>query len=157
MIRDEINTIKEGITVDYEGIFSAPDLLSLIDSYFRKRGYTKHIMSHSEKRTKTGRKIEMRLRPWRQVKKEKLEVQVWINISNITDVKKKIDGITLSLNKGKVNIVIDAFVISNMRGQWEARAEYIFIRTILTNSYLPANQKTMQAWFQGMQLNLQMR
>lgn len=130
MIRDEIQHVVLGMQVDYQGIFNLSNLLVMIDTFFRKRGYTKHIMGHKEKRTEKGRSINLRLRPFKKVKINKLEVQVWLNISNLVDIQKKIDGIDVSLNKGKVNIVIDAFVIQDLRGKWEARAEYTFIRTI---------------------------
>jgi hypothetical protein len=130
MIRDEIQHVVLGMTVNYQGLFNLSDLLIMIDSFFKKRGYTKHIMSHKEKVTKKGKSINLRLRPFKQVKSNKLEVQVWLNVSELIDVEKKIDKIKVKLNKGKVNVVIDAFVIQDMRGKWEARAEYTFIRTI---------------------------
>ena len=130
MIRDEIQHVVLGMQVNYQGIFNLSDLLILIDSFFKKKGYTKHNMGHTEKRTEKGRNINLRLRPFKKVKINKLEVQIWLNISDMKDIQKKIDGIKVSLNKGKVNIIIDAFVIEDMRGKWEARAEYTMIRTI---------------------------
>jgi hypothetical protein len=130
MIRDEIQHVALGMQVNYEGIFNLNDLLLMIDSYFRRRGYVKKVESHNEAVTEKGRTINMRLRPYKSAKKNKLEVQVWINIADITDLQKEIDGVNIHLNKGKVKIVIDCFVLYNMRGQWEARAEYTFIRTI---------------------------
>ncbi|MBN2368240.1 hypothetical protein JXC34_04425 [Candidatus Woesearchaeota archaeon] len=130
MNRDEILHIALGMQVNYQGIFNMPDLLVMIDSFFKKKGYTKHIMGHKESRTEKGMSLNLRLRPFKQVKSNKLEVQVWLSISDMTEIEKEIDNIKVKLNKGKVKIVIDAFVLSDMRGKWEARAEYTFIRTI---------------------------
>jgi hypothetical protein len=141
MIRDEIQHVVLGMQVNYEGIFSLVDLLSMIDNFFRKRGYVKHTMSHTEKRTKSGQNISLRLRPFRQVKANKLEVQVWLNINDMVDVQKEIDGVKVNLKRGKVNVVIDCFVISNMRGMWEARAEYTFIRTLFDKVLFKSQSK----------------
>jgi hypothetical protein len=130
MIRDEIQHVALGMQVNYQGIFNLGDLLAMIDGFFKKKGYVKKIESHGESVTEKGRSINLRLRPFKQIKANKLEVQVWVNITELTDLNKKIDGIPVSLNKGKVNISIDCFVLYNMRGQWEARAEYTFIRTL---------------------------
>ena len=141
MIRDEIQHVVAGMQVNYEGIFNFSELLIMIESFFRKREYTKKVESHSEKVTEKGRTIALRLRPFKKVKTNKLEVQVWLNVSEMTDIKKTIDGIPLPLNKGKVNIVIDAFVLYDMRGKWEARAEYTFIRTIFDKFLFKSKSK----------------
>ena len=130
MIRDEIQHVAMGMQVNYQGIFNFAELLVMIDSFLKQKGYSKHIMSHNEKVTESGRTINLRMRPFLKIKANKLEIQIWLNVSDMTDIKKKIDGIDIILNKGKVNIVLDAFVLSDMRGKWEARAEYTFIRTI---------------------------
>ena len=146
MIRDEIQHVVLGMQVNYQGIFNYADLLVLIDAFFKKNGYTKHIMGHKEKVTKSGKNINLRLRPFKEVKTNKLEVQVWLNISDLKDVKRKIDGIPVNLNKGKVNVTIDAFVIQDMRGKWEARAEYTVIRTIFDKFLFRSKSKD----FEGM-------
>ena len=130
MIRDEIQHVVLGMQINYQGIFNYSDLIVMIDSFFKKRGYTKHNMGHSESVSDKGRMVKLRLRPFKKVKINKLEVQIWLNITEMKDVTKKVDGLNLKLNRGKVNCVIDAFVIQDMRGKWEARAEYTFIRTI---------------------------
>jgi len=117
------------------------DLLIMIDNFFRKRGYTKKVESHNETRTEKGRSLNLRIRPFKKMKGNKLEVQVWINITDLTDLHKKIDGISVTLNKGKVNISIDCFVLYDMRGKWEARAEYTFIRTIFDKFLFKSKSK----------------
>ena len=87
-------------------------------------------MSHNESRSSSGHNISLRLRPYKPIKANKLEVQVWLNVTDMTDVTKDIDGIKVKINQGKVNVVIDSFLISKMRGSFEARAEYTLIRTI---------------------------
>ncbi|AJF61855.1 TPA: hypothetical protein HA239_02120 [Candidatus Woesearchaeota archaeon] len=130
MIRDEIQTVAQGMSTSYTGIFSFPELVVMIDSFFKKKGYTKHVINHKEEVSKAGRQVSLRLRPFKPVKSNKLEVQLWLDIRDMTDVKKKIDGIEVTLNKGRVSAVVDAFVLQDIRGKWDARPEYVFIKTI---------------------------
>jgi hypothetical protein len=141
MIRDEIQHVALGMQVNYEGIFSLSDLLTMIDSYLRRKGYAKKVESHNEKFTEKGKSLNLRLRPFKKVKSNKLEIQLWININELTDIQKKIDGININMNKGKVNIVIDCFVLFDMRGKWEARAEYTFIRTLFDKFLFKSKSK----------------
>lgn len=146
MLREEIQHVVLGMSVDYSGIFNYADLMVMIESFFRKKGYTKHVMNHSETIEEKGKKISLRLRPFKKVKANKLEVQVWLNISNLVDISKKVDGLTINLNKGNVNIGLDCFVIYDNRGKWEARAEYTAIRTIFDKFLFSGKSKD----FEGM-------
>ncbi len=146
MLRDEIQHVALGMSVNYKGIFSYNDLIVMIESFFKKKGYTRFMISHKEENKKKGRHINIRMRPFRKVKANKLEIQIWITVSDLVDVKKKVDGINIKLNKGKVNIVLDCFVIEDMRGKWEARAEYTFIRTIFDKFLFKSKSKD----FEGM-------
>ena len=135
MIRDEINHVVLGMGVSYEGLFSLADLIIMVDSFFRKRGYTKHVMSHKEQTTKTGRTVSLRLRPFRPVKKNKLEVQARINITDLKEVDQEIDGIKVRMNSGKISITVDGFVIENLRGDFDTKPTFIFITTLF-NKFL---------------------
>ena len=141
MLRDEIQHVALGMSVNYSGIFNYSDLIVLIESFFKKKGYHKHVIVHEEKNTEKGREINLRLRPYWEKKGNKLEIQLWLSITELTDIVKKIDNIDVNLNKGKVNVVIDCFVLSDMRGKWEARAEYTFIRTIFDKFLFSAKSK----------------
>lgn len=154
MIRDEIQHVALGMSVNYEGIFNEKDLIAFIDNFFRKTGYKKLVIGHSENVTPEGRKVSMRLRPFRQVKSKKLEVQLWLTISDIKTVIKEVDGLKIKLNKGKVKAVIDCFVISEERGGWEARAEYTAIRTIFDKFLFSGKSKDFEGMVKGDATNL---
>jgi hypothetical protein len=130
MIRDEIQHVALGMGVNYSGVFRYSDFIAFMETFFKKKGYRKHVMSHNESVKNKYRNISMRLRPYKAAKGNKLEIQVWLNITELEDITKEIDGMKITLNKGKVNIVIDCFVLTDVRGKWEARAEYTFIRTV---------------------------
>lgn len=146
MIREEVQPAFTGKKITYEGIFNYSDLIILIDSFFKKRGFTKQVIRHSEEVTKSGRQVSLRIRPHREKKKAELEVQVWLEIKNMTKIKKEVDGLTLNLDKGKVSIVVDAYAITNVRGQWEAKPEYTFIKTIFEKFLFSGKSKDYAEW-----------
>lgn len=131
MKRDEIQHVLLGQQINYEGIFSVRELFKLIDTFFRKKGYEKAVDNDTEKIHPNGKTINLKLRPFKEEKGgAKREVVIFLKISELIDLHKEIDGVKVTLNKGKVNVTIDALFFPNVRGKWEARAEYMFIRTI---------------------------
>ncbi len=155
MLRDEIQNVALGLGVNYEGLFNYSDLIASIDSFFRKKGYTKHVMNHEEKVKEKGREVNWRLRPFRMAKSNKLEIQVWMSITDMVDTVKEVDGKKLNLNKGKIKISIDCFVLSDMRGKWEARAEYTFIRTIFDKYLFRSKSKDFEGMVKSDAVELQ--
>jgi hypothetical protein len=153
---DEIQHVVTGLEINYTGLFSYKELFKLIDRYFRKRGYEKHVLQDQENIYKTGKSIHVRLRPYKEMKGKnaRLEVQIWITISDMTELIKKVDNKKVKLNKGKVNIVIDAFVVYNNRGKWECRAEYVFIRTLFDKFLIASETKDYEGMVKQEALNL---
>ncbi|MBT3720558.1 hypothetical protein HN789_00680 [archaeon] len=146
MIREEVNTVIKGKSFEYEGYFSYSDLIILVDSFFKKNGYTKTILNHSELVKENGKEIKLRMRPSKNKKGSKLEVQVWLTIKKMVNVVKKVDGLNININKGKISIVVDAYFISDVRGKWEAKPEYTFIKTIFEKFLFSGKSKDYAGW-----------
>ena len=102
-----------------------------------------HFLEDKENIIKTGKSINLRLLGYQEKtgKNVRLEIQVWVNISDMTELVKEIDKRRLKMNKGKVNIVVDGFLLTNLRGRWESRAEYVFIRTIFDKILMKQESK----------------
>lgn len=139
--QEEINHIVTGQQVNYQGLFNYRELMKLIDQWLKKNGYIKVIMGDKESVYKTGRSINLRMRPYKPIKTNKYEIQLWINITNMTEVIKKVDGYKTRMDRGKVNIVLDAFFIDSVRGKWESRAEYFMIRAIFDKFLMTPKSK----------------
>ncbi len=129
---DEVVTAATGLTVEYSGTFSAHELFSLIDRFFIKRGYEKWTQLSKETVVSSGKDIDIRIRPYKELKGKNVrrEILIWLKITDMTETIKEIDGRKVRLNIGKVKIMIDCFLLYNLRGRWESRAEYVFIKTI---------------------------
>jgi hypothetical protein len=144
MTMEEIQHVALGMGINYNGIFNYNDLIAFINAYFKKKGYNRKVMDHTEKRKKTHRNISFRFRPYRMVKATMLEVQVWLNINNMKDVVKTIDNMKVNLNQGNIDITIDCFIRTSVRGTFDARPEYIFIKTIFDKFLFKAKGKDTQ-------------
>ncbi|MBD3204489.1 hypothetical protein GF327_09435 [Candidatus Woesearchaeota archaeon] len=127
---DEVQHVVTGMQINYTGVFNYQEIFRFIDRHFRKKGYEKMVLMDKEKVFKTGKSIHARLRPYKVKGDARLEVQIWIEIENMTEFIKEFEEKKVKLNKGDVSITIDAFVVYNQRGKWEVRAEYVFIRTL---------------------------
>jgi hypothetical protein len=129
--KDELVNVLLGQSIIYEGIFSLRELYKMIDAFFKVKGYERAVLLDQESSTESGRNILTKLRPYNAAKSDSIyEIQLTLNISNMTDTIKEVDGMKVKFDKGKVQITIDAFILYNVRGKWESRAEYYFIRTI---------------------------
>lgn len=146
ILREEVHPVIVGKRIDYEGIFNYSDLIVLTDSFFKKRGFTKQVITHSEEVKKSGKKVTLRIRPYREKKGANLEVQVCLTIDNMVSLKKQVDGLDINVNKGKIGIVVDAYSITRVRGAWEARPEYTFIKTIFEKFLFSGKSKDYNGW-----------
>ncbi|MBU0756906.1 MAG: hypothetical protein KKF44_02485 [Nanoarchaeota archaeon] len=140
---DEVQHVTLGQKISYSGIFNYKEFFRLLDRFFMVKGYEKRVLRDKENVYKTGKSIHARIRPFKEFKGKnaRLEVQVWINITDMKNLVKEIDGKKVHMNQGNVDITIDSFVMTNRRGKWEQRAEYIFIRTIF-DKFLMGNPTT---------------
>ncbi len=146
MIREEVNPVIVGKKITYEGIFNYSDLIVMIDSFFKKRGFTKHVMRHKEKVGKKGKHVILKIRPFREKKKAKLEVQVLMEIDDMITVKKQVDGLDIMTNQGKISVEVNAYYITFVRGAWEAKPEYTFIKTIFEKFLFSGKSKDYEGW-----------
>ena len=146
MIREEVNPVIVGKKITYEGIFNYSDLIIMIDSFFKKRGFTKHVLKHKEKVGKKGKDVILKIRPYREKKKARLEVPVLMKIENMTTIKKTVDGLDIMVNKGNISIEVGANYITFLRGAWEAKPEYTFIKTIFEKFLFSGKSKDYEGW-----------
>ncbi|MFH0876296.1 MAG: hypothetical protein V1859_10245 [archaeon] len=140
---DEAQQIVSGMNVNYSGIFSFNELIGMIDRFFKKKGYERITHEFKETVFKTGKSVSFRIRPFKEIKGKNVrrEIQLWLNISDLTEFTKDIDGVKVKLNKGKIDARIDAHLLFNLRGRWECRAEYIFIKTLFDKFLMKPSAK----------------
>ena len=121
----------DGLELNYEGLFDLKALLKTIDGLVKQRGYGKGEKRREELIRAGGREFSMELRP---VKKKTdyfvLMVKMRISITNMTDVEVVKDDARTIMNKGKVNILFDAWTTTDYELRWEQKPLFYFLRNL---------------------------
>ena len=63
----ERETLIDNYRIQYEGLFSAVDLYTMIDEYFEERGYDKVEKKNIERVSKEGKFIEVEMQPFKRI------------------------------------------------------------------------------------------
>jgi len=127
----EREVIVDKVRLSYEGLFSVTELYKLIDSFFRDRGYDKRERRNIENVRADGKYIELELEPWKKITDYAANIiKLRLIISNVTDVEVKKDNVTVKLNKGKIQMVFDAYLETDYEGRWEGKPLFYFLRTV---------------------------
>ncbi|HII29939.1 hypothetical protein COT48_03610 [Candidatus Woesearchaeota archaeon CG08_land_8_20_14_0_20_47_9] len=138
----ERTIVVDGLTLNYEGIFSVADLFQVIENWLREKGYDKRETRNQEHVKPSGRYIELLLEPWKKVSDyARLVIKMEIYMHDITDVDVEKDGRTLRLNNGKLSIVFFGFLETDYELRWEARPFYVFTRTFFDKLFYRAYTK----------------
>ncbi|HME86829.1 MAG TPA: hypothetical protein VKE88_00240 [Candidatus Nanoarchaeia archaeon] len=119
------------LEISYDGLFDSGDFFKLLDEWFKQNGYDKNELKHIERVREKGKFIDYEILPFKKLTdyaKSKINVRVIIN--DLTNVTIKKDKQHVSLNKGKITILISAFLSTDITEQWEAKPIYFFFRTI---------------------------
>lgn len=127
----EIRTIVDHATLGYSGLFSVKDLHKEIREWFDKNKYIWVELQSSEYSKEDGKEIYMRVQPTKKISDyAKLAIKVEINMTEVKEVEAEKDDMKVKLNKGKVDIVLDGYLITDYENRWEQKAMYVFLRTI---------------------------
>lgn len=127
----ETKIVVDGLSLSYEGLFSATELYMMIDCFFRDHMYDKRETQNMEKVGPHGKYIELELQPYRKMSDYvRFVVRIRLKMFNVTEVEIEKDGHKVKLNKGKIDIVFDGFLETDYEGRWESKPSYVFIRTV---------------------------
>lgn len=127
----ERRIVVDELHLDYEGLFDARELFRLIENFFFERKYDKREIKNIERVSATGKDIEIVLMPWRTISdyaKYEIKLRIWIKGMKEVEVKK--DDMKLKLNQGKISMIIDAYLTTDVEGHWEGKPFFFFLRTI---------------------------
>ena len=127
----ERKKIVDKLRLTYEGLFSVNELYLVIDKWFRDKGYDKRENRNVEHVKPEGKYIELWIQPWKKITDyAKIDMLIRIIMTDIKEVEVEKDGHTITMNQGKVQIVIDGFLNTDYENKWEGKPFYVFIRTI---------------------------
>lgn len=126
-----IKTIIDKLRIEYEGLFSMPDLYATIDNWLKEKGYDKQEKKNVERVKAAGKDVELLLQPWKKITDyAKIVINIRVIASNIKEVEVEQDGAKIKLNQGKVHIVLDGWLQTDYEGRWEGKPLFFFLREL---------------------------
>ncbi|MEK6874283.1 MAG: hypothetical protein AABX52_00880 [Nanoarchaeota archaeon] len=132
----ETETIIEDRKITYDGIFSVSQLYKIIDEYFTKLGYDKVELKNTEVVKPEGKYIEIIAEPNKTVTDyARYVTNIRMIFSEIKEVDIKRDNQKERLNTGKVQLIFNAYLVTDYEGRWEDKPVYYIIRALM-NKYV---------------------
>jgi hypothetical protein len=128
----EKKLVIDGMELHYEGVFDLHGLLRAIDKYAEERGYSKREKRRQEIVTPSGKEFSIELRP-AKVKTEyyTLMIKIRINITNMEEVSVMKGKAKKKMHKGNVDMLFDAWAITDYRRRWQQKPYYFFLRALV--------------------------
>lgn len=127
----EKDLVIDGLEIDYEGLFSVKDLLEKIDELLKEKGYAKAEKRRHEKTNESSRELYIELRPAKRKSVEQvLMINIRLDLKDIKEAEVKVDNIPQMYEHGKVNIIIDAWSITDFEAKWEQNPYLLFLRSL---------------------------
>lgn len=133
----ERELIVDHIRLEYEGLFDARELLSMIDRYFRDKGYDKRELRNIEQVKPEGKYVEIEYLPWKKTT-DYVKNEIWIRLimSDLKEVEVEKDGVKVKLNQGKIQFVFDGYLTTDYENRWEAKPTFFLVRTLFDKYFL---------------------
>jgi len=123
--------VLSDLSIGYEGLFDAADLLKMVDEWFEKNGYHKNDIRHTERIKEKGKTIDLEIMPFKKISDYvQYDINVHTVVNNMTETKIKKDGQDIKINKGNIHITINAFLVTDVGEQMESKAMFFFFRAL---------------------------
>lgn len=117
--------------ITYEGLFLIDELHKTINDWCSAKHYDRLDKLYAESIKPEGKYIDIELLPEKNIDDyTKFEVRVRIHASNIKSTIVTMDGRKRKMNDGKVQIVLDAFIVSDAQNRMENKPINHFFRTL---------------------------
>lgn len=127
----EIRTIVDHLIVGYSGLFSLSDLYRTIREWFNNKGYCYVEIQNTENVMQTGKEIYISIEPFNKISDySKIVIRVQIHAMELVDVIVKVDEKKKRMNKAKIKVVLDGYLVTDYENKWESTPLQVFIRTL---------------------------
>lgn len=120
--------------IEYEGPVNVKELIQMIQYFVMERGFDMRNNKDFEHHTDKGTQIEWEVAPWKVISEYARHIiKVRILGTDLVKVDAMQDKKKIKIDKGKLLVVIDAFVETDVEGKWTNNPLFVFIRTIYDN------------------------
>ena len=125
---------------EYEGLFDAVELYSLIDEWLKIKGYDKFETLNQEQVYPAGKEVRVILEPkkWHTDYVRKY-LKVELVMEEVKEVETMIDKVKVKINQGKVRVIYSGILETDWEGRFEMRPLYQFFR-VLFEKYIYKQQ-----------------
>ncbi|HIG93754.1 MAG: hypothetical protein QT02_C0006G0028 [archaeon GW2011_AR9] len=128
----EKNLIINNRELKYKGIFLADELFSVINHALEERGYEKKEKKTEEMVTEEGRRTYVELRPYKEKSNyAALMIKIKITLDHVTDVVEKVQGVKRKFQQGDVEIIFDAWSLTDYEQRWGMKPWVYFTKGII--------------------------
>ncbi|MFW5852481.1 MAG: hypothetical protein ACOCUR_00450 [Nanoarchaeota archaeon] len=144
----ERRTVVSGRVLRHSGTFNAREMYDLIDQWFADNGFSdRDEVEHMEKITKNKKEVEIFYQPSKKVSDfVKIELRLLITISGLKRKVVEINGKSVGVNEGDLEIAFDGFVTTDYENREENKPEHFVWRTFVDKFI----KKTTVSEFDGM-------
>ncbi len=116
----------------YSGIFHARELFAVINRALEERGYTKREKKTEETVSETGKRTYVELRPYKEKSNYVvLMIKMKVNLKDITEKIEEAAGRTQKYESGKVEIVFDAWSMTDYESRWGMKPFVFFLKGLI--------------------------
>ncbi|MBI4440692.1 hypothetical protein HY639_00850 [Candidatus Woesearchaeota archaeon] len=128
----EKKQIVDNETIIYDGLFDGTDLYRVMDKFFQDKGYDKAELVHDEHVSETGKDVTVAVEGANKANDyTKKVISVKILIKGMKDVTLEKNKHKTRLQQGKVTVIFNAFIVSDVEGKWEAKPMFVFMRALV--------------------------
>lgn len=132
----EKNLVVDSKAITYKGIFRANEILMAISDELKSLGYQEQEKKTEEKVALAGKSTYLELRPFKEKAEQvTLMIKIKIHLNNIIEVVKEVDGVKRRFQQGDVEIIFDAWSVTDYAKRWGMRPWFYFLKGFV-NKYI---------------------
>ncbi|MEA2037637.1 MAG: hypothetical protein U9O94_09070 [Nanoarchaeota archaeon] len=123
--------VIDGMRLNYDGPFNVIEFYQKVEDWIQSKGKEKEIKNKSEHVEPNGKNIEWFLEIWENVTEyARSLVRIRVILKDVKDFKPKKKTKKRNLSKGKVLIIFDGILETDIEGRWQQKSIYYFIRAL---------------------------
>ena len=142
----EVKTLVWMKPIKYSGLFDLKELYATIDKWCKEHHYDKVEAKNFEDVYEDSKQIILELRPYKKITDyAKVEIRAYMEFTDIKEEVVERGGLKKKINKGKINMSFDCYLITDYEAHWETKAVYYFFRMLVDKFIYRGYMKRFEA------------
>lgn len=128
----EKSLIVDNLNFSYEGLFNVSEVYKIFKSVLKEREWGFYEKLNEEMSTPTGKHIKITIEPSKTASDfYKLAMKIRLYFVDVIPVEVEKGGEIIKINKGKIIVNVDGYVIIDKDGIWSKPAKYWFFNIFM--------------------------